>query len=532
MEDTIKKYFERAEEDSEDDYHLASTLDNQFLTPIQEGRINEEPTRELFQSLYLDHQIFDAIESMLNGITSEESGIEEKENALDELQESFEDSRQKNWINLATVSIDHKVKVIENYIGGKRPNDDIEQIVDFLESDFHSPEDTSASTLQLIDHIVENASYIEEDAVNKALDWLEDLRNQYQDRNNYTSERMYLKKKKVIKEATGRNVETENQNIVDSWENEIEKKGESETVKSSLLSQALTESKEFIDEKKKKKWKIELKKSRENSVDEMGVIEQRFTVKDEDVEEKLEEIQQLAENNSNIYALTSVINSRPHYFPPSTFKNQPTRVQDLLGNIQQNSSGGAVQTESWKSQYNFQLVTHSHALGILFKNYQKDHIKDLIKDFLDISESLGETEKTYFSRIVENLIEERYLEAYHLAIPHLERVMLNQLDQQEEAVLALNEDGEYTKTLGSLLGELENYFEEEYIEYLKHMYNESSGLNRRNTTSHGLLDPENAGFKENILLLLDLLYIVFKFEEDTYLKQIDELEEINFDIIS
>ncbi|MFB6144261.1 MAG: DUF4209 domain-containing protein [Candidatus Nanohaloarchaea archaeon] len=532
MKDRIERYFERAGEDPEDDYHLSSTLDNQFLTPIQEERINEEPTRELFKSLELDHPIFDAIESMLDGITSEEAGIQEKEDALDELQETFENARQRNWINLATVSIDHKVKLIENHIGGKHPNDDVEQIVDFLESDFNSPEDTSASTLQLVDHIVENASYIDKDVVDRALDWLEDLRKQYHDRNNYASERMYLKKKKAIKETTGQDIEAANQKIIDSWDNEVEKKEGSEMVKSGLLSQALEECKEFIDDGKKKEWKIELKKSRENSVDEMGVIEQRFTVKDEDVEEKLEEIQQLAEDNSEVYALASVIKSRPHYFPPSIFKNRPQGIRGLLGQIQQNSAGGAVQTESWKSEYNFQLVTHSHALAILFENYQEDHIKDLIEDFLDISESLGETEKIYFSRIVENLIEERYLEAYHIAIPHLERVLLNELGQQEEAVLALNEEGEYTKTLGSLLGELEDYFEEEYIEYLKHMYNESSGLNRRNTTSHGLLDPEYAGFKENIVLLLDLLYIVFKFEEDTYLEQIDEPEELSFDIIS
>ena len=62
MKQIIEDAFQKAEEDSEQDYHVSSSLRNHIVEGMKEGRIKQEEIEEIFTDLKADYEVLDAVE--------------------------------------------------------------------------------------------------------------------------------------------------------------------------------------------------------------------------------------------------------------------------------------------------------------------------------------------------------------------------------------------------------------------------------------------------------------------------------------
>lgn len=136
-------------------------------------------------------------------------------------------------------------------------------------------------------------------------------------------------------------------------------------------------------------------------------------------------------------------------------------------------------------------------------------------DFINQCPDVEPNDNYYLTKIISNLFENRHAESIHLGIPQMESILYSHLRARGEDVDALMEEGTGTRTLGSLLPITKQYLGDQFGSYLQYMYNKPAGQlllgNLRNRVAHGLLLPGENNQYLSLLILIDLLRLIARF---------------------
>ncbi|MFC6613685.1 hypothetical protein ACFQAS_01710 [Halopenitus salinus] len=166
-------------------------------------------------------------------------------------------------------------------------------------------------------------------------------------------------------------------------------------------------------------------------------------------------------------------------------------------------------------------IATSTLIGVLDKLiYEGDLMEVDIYRFINSIPDLDSDNLSYLTRIVTNVFEENHMEAIHIGGTQIEAVLYNLLREKGEDVDALMDEGTGTRTLGSLIPRLKGYVDEDFLEYIRYMYNEPIGQqfggNIRNRVAHGLLRSGENNRLISFIILSDILRVLARVNRTTH----------------
>jgi hypothetical protein len=181
-----------------------------------------------------------------------------------------------------------------------------------------------------------------------------------------------------------------------------------------------------------------------------------------------------------------------------------------IGSIDTDLDGNIV--SSIVQDFGLSLGFLNMGLDIIFKEFNITHIELL--DYIYKSPIFETERKEIISNGLQAYFEKNYLVAIHLLIPQIENAIRNLFIKMGGSIIKKrNKYGGYdVKNLGDLLcdSNIENFFKENAILYLKVLYIDPRGWNLRNRLCHGLSDFGEFSFVVadriiHTLLLLSLI---------------------------
>jgi hypothetical protein len=529
----LKDDFERAEAEPSKDYHLSYTL-NSIFRRLRERDVQHERLESNLSEFDQSHPLIDVIKPLQRWVEDREYEDGAKK-AVSLFEDAYVDARQRDWHNIAILCLQQLV-LIQKETGGKEIEVTVEKAVKFLEQDFNANKISVGNFHTLVDLVVENRKEVDDSLIQRCIDECE-IRRRLQSRSGqYRNERSTLEKILRLKGHLNKDIESERERLIDSFESEIERPSRN-SLKAALLNEALNRCISFIDKEKKQDWKRDIRRYNRRAVRsefaEISLDDEQATDLQQEGEENIRRLKQFFQNipiepHSSTYALYCLLKS-DGYLPSyelSQSVSEEYSITDVIPRITLSQEGDPIQTTESSLEDTDRLpnsypmmVRHNNAIlaNTLYELIEEDALHEM--DFihlLNICQNLRVSDEAFLLDLIIAVFEERYPEAVHLGTPLIERVTTRLLENSGEAVTALKQGNIEQRSLGGLFDSIQEQTSTDFGMYLKARYTEKSALNLRNKVSHGQISYVECQFGNAALLLFDIFRIMVNISEAEY----------------
>jgi len=355
--------------------------------------------------------------------------------------------------------------------------------------------------------------------------------------NRLHKEKDYLQERHVLKDtielASIINADTDGlkRRYVDTFRsNSIEQGERSSMLKASELLRGLNDEivQSFLSDSGKKEWKKDLREAAEAAARGLrrggAKIEypEDDTLHKQQIEEYIERFEQIARVEDTQAALFWLLTD-DLFLPDPDQDSENAPILEEISTIGLSYSGHMIEFDpdeaDISSHYVIDTMIRIPLLVSVFSSLIADNeiFEADLYNFINQIPDLDSNSGNYLTKIVHNVFEHRYAESIHLGVPQMESILYSHLLARGEDVDALMDEGTGTRTLGSLLPLTKEHLGEQFGCYLEYMYNEPVGQllsgNLRNRVAHGLLLPTENDQYRSMLILIDLLRIIARFNK-------------------
>lgn len=297
---------------SGDDYHIVSRVRN-ILTAVEEDREGVDEMIENELEEVEDHPLIEAILPLKKWIEDDDYHDGAKP-AIEKLDAAFQEAKKNDMQNIAVFSGERLLRLRLSV--GEDAESTFEEIVDYLESDFEGEDIHLGNFHSLVDLIIEHGDQVDDSLIRRCINVCEERQEVQRNQGNYRSERDTIGKVIQLKQQLDDEVESEQNRLVGSFQDEIDRHSSS-TQKAAILKEGVVQCSSFLDEEKERKWKRELREAnREAAQNEFAEL----SLSDEEAEEVAEEAEQNVErikgwfrsasrNHSSTYMLYCLLKS-------------------------------------------------------------------------------------------------------------------------------------------------------------------------------------------------------------------------------
>lgn len=523
----IDELFVQLEDDPEDDHHIAIEFRETLVKNMRSQTLEKGFVKDWIDSLETDSPLVEGVNAYCDWIYDD--SFDGAQSALDQFSDGLAEAREKDWSNLAVFSIEQLVS-LKAELGGFSPCDELMTVTEILYEEYVGSDVHLGNASRLINLVVEHSREADQDTLEKTVEYCDEQASLLRDAENFHSERNRLEQALELAEDVGRNPESFQTQIIESWDVERETTCESGSLREYiLLQEALDNCQSFASSSTLKSWRAELQSIAPTAIEDMEEFEFSLEVPDEAVDALIHEFEEVADRESMEYALFSLVQMRPHAFAiPKSDPDQPERLTDALPRKKISAIGTSTSTD-YKTEYEFASTFLERIIGSVFNELfdrgilEQRTVVNLVKRF----DGLNEDDTAFTEEIMDHLLEGEHVAAFHIGIPHFERVLLKLLNRQGESILVEYEHGTRTNSLGTLIGKLGSYLDEEYVSYLLYMYTDPQGENRRNLTAHGHISYQEIDLRYPTTVLLDILAVGSSLTFDELVDEWGEPETLN-----
>lgn len=525
--------FERAKAAPDEDYHLSTSLKALFRR-LRNDRISDDELNAELDEIEEDHPLFEAVECLRNWIENEDYEDGAKP-GLELFEEAYDDARNRDWHNVAVLCLD-QLNQLRQETGGKQNEETVRQAVEFLEKEFTVDDINLSNFSQLVGMVVNHSSFVDEELVQRCIGVVEARRELCERERSYRNERDMLEKLIQFKQAIERDIEHEQELLVESFENEVERP-DKHNLKASILGEGLNRCISFIDEEKERDWKRKIRrynrKARDGEFAEIGLDDDEADMLQEEAEENIERIKRFfrsvpIEPDVSVYSLYCLLKSDgylPSYEMAKSISEEGS-ITEVLPHVRISPEGDPIETTEGGLEDPDRLP---HTYPMMLRHYNAilaNALYELVEegdldsmDFIELltcTRKLSVDDRAFLQDLIDAVFEERYPEAVHLGIPRLEGVVTRLLENSGEAVTGLKEGDIEQSSLGGLLDTVQDRTSIEYGKYLKARYTDKFGLNLRNRVSHGQIKYVECQFGNAALILFDIFRMIVHLSETEF----------------
>lgn len=504
----IDELFEEIEESPEDDYRLAVEFRENLVKHMQSETLDKSFVQDWLNDIETDHAILDGIAALCSW-RYEDDEFAAAQDALDQFDTAVADAREKNWKNLAMFSLEQLVD-LKAELSGFTPQGELQTAVDILHEDYDGADVHLGNASRLIDLVTDHSRGAEQDTFEQAFAYCDRQADLLHDAGNFHSERNRLDQALELAQVLEEDVAPLQDRYIDSWETERETECERGTTRDhALLQQTIEECRSFASSATIQRWEAELQAIAPSVVDDMTPIESTVEIPTELIDALIEDVEEIAERESQVYALFSLIQMRPHVMSiPKRDSEQPDGLTDVLPRKKISKMGASTSSDYKMGHELAHAFAERFVASVFTELFDRDIFGgEAVVDLVEYFDGVGEDDIAFTEEIVDQYVAEDHVAAFYIGVPHFERVLLNLLNHRGESILVEHEQGTRTNSLGTLIEKLRPYTNEEYVSYLDYMYTDPEGQNRRNLAAHGHLSYGEIDVRFATTVLLDLLSV-------------------------
>jgi hypothetical protein len=511
----IADKLDQAKSNPEKDYHLKIDVRRVIKVIVSDNDHSDIVESEL-ESLPSDHPIYRLIDSLDTWESSDheefESGINSALTALDDL---YDLAVEEEWYSVASYSL---VKAVEYREGldGFDPSDQFDKVLDFLNNHFCGESDVHLGQLSShVEKMIEHIEKMDEDEVESLLKIVEDRAENLEDNKQFMTERNYIDYIISIENHQGQDVESEQDRLVESFEEELDLKNSAKSMlKADILERAVAKCQPFLSDEKENDWRLRIRELNKEAIEEMPKIGHEVDV-GEDVSKIIDHFKEIQNKRSSWEAFSAILYApigQGNYEQALERMGEAPAANMLSRNVL-SSEGDSVGFEPGMTQegdrapsgYIPALKTANHTLTVALHRLIDENLVTEADFFLVLSSIPGVTvhDEAFLTDAIINLFEERYSEAVHIAVPRLESVTANTYEEMGKAVTK-NQGKVYTQRgLGGLFGLIEEDISTNFGKYLQYRYTDTAGQNIRNKVAHGQIKYSAMNFKLAVTTIFD-----------------------------
>lgn len=506
----IDTLFADANENPDKNQQLAIALRRDIVENMWDETLDEAFVQDWLADVETDHPMIDSIDALCGWIYGDgDDAFASAQTALDHFDTALIDARDKGWHGMAVFLVEQRLEV-KSGLSGVSAQDDLATAADLLHNAYRGTDVSLGDANRLVDLVIGHKHEATQDTLERTLEYCEEQATVLHDAEDFDTERHRLEQAIMIARYLNQDVTNLQDRIITSWDTQLEVEYEGGSTRDySLVQKALDECESFASSSKLDEWKTRLQEIAPQAVEDMTVIEQTMELPTQVVDTLVAEIADVADNTSLEHALFSLVQQRPHV--ASVAAQEPDHsetVRDVYSNIKVSEIGTSVSTK-YRDEHEIMFTIRELVVASVVTDlFERDVLdRDAVIALVDRFVGLEDEDITFFTDIVEHYVRKEDVAAYHIGLPHFERILLHQLNHRGESIIGLKEDGTITTALGTLFETLGNYLDDDYVEYLSYRYTDRSGQNRRNLAAHGLVSYDQIDRRHTTSLLLDLLAV-------------------------
>jgi len=528
----VAEHLERAQADSDDHFHFASSLESIYqwiLLADQFGEDPEDKIDDLFDDLDSVNPAIAAAGALCTWETDRD--YHEGLAARHLLHDTFEEADRREWHHVARLAMAWLIKTDREL--DRDLSADIAAIVKYLDEHFVCEPDIPLNTFrEFLALIYENQYEASDQTILRAFVIAIQHANRFAADGQPEHERSLLEDALELGKVGGIDHRGVAQRYVDTFRKQADLQSDP-VAEGQILLQGLEDQtvSSTLSDAEKQEWKESMNTAfrdgamrlrREGTPLPTGDFEDAFW---SDVERRVKVFRHLADRHSRKGALYWFV--MDDVFIPDEHPGQHS-FRDHISTVAPSDTGHVIQQTPAEDDRDVtqSYLTYLTTMAPLAPQTLYELVDDgvvtrglLYGIFIDC-DLISDDDIWYVISFLTAVFEERYEEAVHIGIPRMESILFNMFQAKGEDVDALMDSGTGTRTLGSLLDVLEDYVNTTYHKYLTYMYNDRlgqlAGGNIRNRVAHGHLRMgEDTRFLA-YLILTDLLRLIIRLDIDTY----------------
>jgi len=517
------------------DYQLRTSLD--VLKRQIEGEIQNEMAvpLQLLNSTEAEHPLCEALRGYRRWIEDRdyENGAE---SAFENLQAGLDSALDDNWDSVAAWVFSTYIELADNVSDDRRLSEKASEAVDFLEENFDEQDAHGGNITMIVDAISEaDIRAVNTDVIERLVDFCWNRSEYCGDSRNHQAQRKHLQRVKKIREQQGKSVDGANNEIVASYDKEVElKRGGGRLVTAAILEEAIVECRDFANEEVLNEWRLEKRRANregiENEMNEPGVeLDSEFVSDFENICDTLvENFAQVSRNNSPEAAFKALI-SLSNFVPNSEAaagdgvenkeEFQSANIADIFPKRLMKQEGDSV--PEGRSNLNVDRgyslrshVYHGILLRVLYRILERDLLQEAnLYVLLNSISGATDDDIAFLTDFIRAFFDGRHPEAVHLGLPRLESLARHHLEESGVAVTAEKDGADLPKSLGGLFNLLDEHLDEDYTTFVKYRYTDDLGPEIRNKVAHGNIGYREANFDVSASVLIEVFRLPMRIAE-------------------
>lgn len=520
----IDTLFDGIEAEPDNESYLAVEFRENLVKNMRSQTLDEEFVKNWLDEIEADHPILDGIHALCGWMYH--GDFEAAQAALTHFSETLDDALDHDQPSLTVFALEELV-ALKATLGGHTPSEELKTAVDILKADYVGADVHLGNASTLLQLVIENRGAAGNETLQRAFEYCQEQAAILHDDENFYSERNRLEQAIQLARALGHGVGDFQARIVDSWDEQLDTEFEGGSTRDLVLvGRAMQECQDFAPSSKLDEWKQDMQEIAPQAVEGMTEVEHSIGVEHGVIDALVDDVTALADRESPVFALFSFAHHRPHV------KEVEKRDTDQLGGFRDAfnrvkvSEMGTTGATDYRPAEEVEAVLMEQVVTNVFREcfdlgvISEGSMIDLVERFA----GLEEEDVAYFNNLVDHFGNEEYIAAYHIGLPHFERVLRKMLNAQGESIIALKPDGTITSALGTLLEKFGAYSDTGYAEYLQYKYTDRGGQNRRNLAAHGLVPFDQVDGRLSIGLLLDILTVGCDLNRDELISVLGEPE--------
>ena len=514
----IDTLFADAKDDPGKNRNLAIALRKDIMANMWDETLDEAFVQDWLADIETDHPTIDGIDALYGWIYGDgDDAFASAQNALDHFDTALSDALDRDWYGLAVFLVEQQIKVKAG-LSGVSAQGDLDTATDVLHDAYRGTDVPLGEASRLVDLVIDYKHEATQDTLQRTLEYCEEQSEVLYDSEDFDTERHRLEQAIMIARYLDRDVADLQDRIVTSWDTQLETEYEGGSLRDYILvEKALDDCDSVASSVKLDEWKTRLQELAPQAVEDMTVIEQTVELPTQAVDTLVNEVADIADDTSPEHALFSLVQQRPHAAPVATQNPDHTEtVRDVFSQIKISDIGTSVSTR-YRTEHEVMFTIRELIVARAVTNlFERDVLdRDAVIALADRFAGLEDQDNAFIIDIIDYYVSEEYVAAYHIGLPHFERMLLHQLNHHGQSIIGLKEDGTITSALGTLIGTLGDYLSDDYVDYLSYRYTDRSGQNRRNLAAHGLVSYDQIDRRYTTSLLLDLLAVSCALNHDT-----------------
>lgn len=524
----LEENIERAETGEKPESHVQLEMERVWRAAQEDdaGHVPEVSTEDLLfvlEDIDRDSPIVDALLGLV---------LWERENeyhdgavpALESFEEVVEEGLEKDWYNVSLFATVQAASLASAVSDDEKAGEWLNECIDLFGGHWQM---TSPNTRgNVIDAIPDLHYSTDEELLDNLLDTIYSVAEDAAGDQNYELQRRILQSIREILGDRDRDISDVEDQIIESYSDEVELKKDSPHQKAILLQEAMDRCAEYADEDQLVGWKREMREANREAIEEMAVIthelgDEEAEELEQAIEEIVENLRELSETESPGTALMTFL-ANPVFIPQLDAIGSGCGTSPLLEIVSRRhmkSEGDAIPDPEEETRPRMYQVGVQHRDNILFAVLQRVISERIITEgdlylYLEAVDNLAVHDRAYLTDFVIDVFDQRYSDSLHLGIPRLEGVIVSELKANGYETASLQEGYTTPTPLPGLLRMLEGEVDENLVEYLKYRYSDISGEGLRNKVAHGRATYQHSNPRICLILLYDIFRTIAWLEDE------------------